>query len=286
MSLASISKNKEIIKQLQATIGSRRISHAYLFVGEANSRLQLGMEFAKAILCNQSEDDACDQCVICRKIDHGNHEDLCLIQKDENSVKVAAVEKMIGALSYKAIGSRTIVIIDDAHTMTIQAQNKLLKTLEEPSGSAVLILLSERKDALADTVLSRCVTYHLQESEYQEDAELTMLARQYLDLCATDSAFYKKRDLLEGIFADKGSCLEFLDVLEERLREVLLYNTRCKELFSDAEAMTFAQTMQSLGMTWTRHAIAMTEDCRKAIKQGYNVGYMLKQMCLRMKSEA
>jgi DNA polymerase III subunit delta' len=113
----------------------------------------------------KSPDDACDSCVVCRKIDHGNHEDFYLVQKDENSVKAGAVEGIISSLYYKPLGARTVVLVDNADTMTIQAQNKLLKTLEEPSGNAVIILLAERKDALADTILSRCITYHLQEGE-------------------------------------------------------------------------------------------------------------------------
>jgi DNA polymerase III subunit delta' len=285
MSLAAITINKGVLAQLRSTLKHQCVSHAYLFIGEARSRLRLGTEFAKAILCCQSPDDACDRCVVCRKIDHGNHEDFYLVQKDENSVKVSAVEGIISSLFYKPIGARTVVLVDDADTMTIQAQNKLLKTLEEPSGSAVIILLAERKDALTDTILSRCITYHLQEGEAQEDSELTALAEKYIGLCALGSSFYKKKDLLEPLLPDKDRCLEFLDVLENKLRDLLIYNSSANPLLLSAEAVEFPRAAKPLSVHWMQGAITAAEDCRKGLKQSYNTGYMLKQMSLRMGSE-
>lgn len=285
MSLAAININKGVVSQLRNTLQHQCVSHAYLFIGEAGSRLRLGTEFAKAILCSQSPDDACDNCVVCRKIDHGNHEDFYLVQKDENSVKAGAVEGIISSLFYKPLGARTVVLVDNADTMTVQAQNKLLKTLEEPSGNAVILLLAERKDALTDTILSRCITYHLQEGEHQTDSELAAVAEKYISLCALGSSFYQKKDLLEPLWADKDRCLEFLDVLEDRLRDLLVYRSSGNPLLLPAEVSKFVQTAKPLGVHWMQQAITAAEDCRKGLNQSYNTGYMLKQMSLRMGSE-
>jgi len=286
MALADITINRSIITQLRKVILNDSISHAYLFIGDSKTRLQLGMEFAKAILCMQTNDDSCDNCTICRKVAHGNHEDLILIEKDENSVKVAAIERLMSFLTYKSIGPRAVVIVDDAHTMTVQAQNKLLKTLEEPLGNAVIILLSERKDALVETVVSRCSTYYLRESEYRESLEISKIAEEYLRLCSIKAPFYKTIEMLDTITSDRELCIEFLDVLEEKLRNALLIKSFVDGLTSIDIGPSFIEIVQSLELWWIGSAIIITEDCRKTLKQGYNMSYMLKQMCLRMNSRS
>lgn len=284
MSLESIKYNSEVIKQLRNVISEGTLSHAYLFVGEASVRLELGIEFVKAILCTDSVADNCGKCVVCKKVDHGNHEDVIFIDKEGNSIKTEAIERLIAAISYKSIGARTVVLMDNADAMTAVAQNKLLKTLEEPAGNAIIILLAERKNALKDTVLSRCASFSLQEGESLADTGLSSIALAFIKLAADGAPYYKKVESLGEMFSDRMLCLSFLDVLEEKFRAWLLIKAGASALLSqiDKNTIVFFETRPHMDRLFIQRAVTALEDARKAIQQSYNISYALKLLCLRL----
>jgi hypothetical protein len=110
--------------------------------------------------------------------------------------------------------------------------------------------------------------------------------RKYISLCALGSSFYKKKDLLEPLWADRDRCFEFLDVLEDQLRNLLIYSSGGNPLLLSGRGCTkFVREAKPLGVHWMQQAITAAEDCRKGLNQSYNTGYMLKQMSLRMGSE-
>lgn len=277
MSLSSIRENAFVADQLKSAIRSDRVSHAYLFVGPPDVRRSLALEFAKAILCPESPDDSCGRCRICRKVEHGNHEDLLIVEKSGNSIRKESIEDIITALSFKSFGSRKIVVMDEAHAMTQAAQNKLLKTLEEPAGPTVILLLAERKDALFDTILSRCVTYQLQENVTAIAEAMVATARQWIALCAADSPFYRRVELLEPYLAQRESCLEWLDVTEDLLRDLLLSANGAGQAGSDAAQ----SSAPPLDARQTQRLISEVEAARKSLKLSYNIGYAMKNLCLR-----
>lgn len=286
MSLDAIKCNRAIIQQLKKVIAEDTVSHAYLFVGEASVRRELGIEFIKAILCVGSTGDNCGKCVACRKIQHSNHEDVIFIDKESNSIKTEAIKDLISSISYKSIGLRTVVLIDNADTMTVEAQNKLLKTLEDPAGNTVIILLAERKNALKDTVISRCVSFSLQEDEALPDARLSEVALSFIKLCAYGGPYYKKKDIVEPIFADRMVCLSFLDVLEEKFRTLLLMKAGASSMLleTDQSKAVFSELMPHLDIAFFQNTINALEETRKAIQQSYNTSYALKLLCLRTDS--
>ena len=101
--------------------------------------------------------DACDQCESCLKINAGSHPDLLLVAPEDRQIKIDEIRLIDDALSFRPFEGRTkIVIVDDADTMNIAAANAFLKTLEEPPGDSVLILISSRPDRLPATIRSRC----------------------------------------------------------------------------------------------------------------------------------
>ena len=101
-----------------------------IFAGPPEIRGRVGLEFAKAILCETSRDDACDVCTICKKVEHGNHEDVLDVQKSGNTIRKDEILNIIDRLSFKPYGGRSVVIVDDADTMTIAAQNKPRRRLK------------------------------------------------------------------------------------------------------------------------------------------------------------
>lgn len=282
MSLEALTQNRAVITQLQNVVADRRISHAYLFIGEESVRRQIAFEFAKAILCTESMADNCGSCVVCKKIDHGNHEDVIFIDQDGSSIKTEAIEGLISSISYKALGERSIVIMDHADTMTVPAQNKLLKTLEDPAGNAIIILLAERRNALTDTVISRCISFSLQEGNKAQDRQLFSLALEFIKLSSKSQAYFKKKSLIEHLIAERAMCLEFLDVLEEALRSLFLINANVPMLLSNnVDAASFGD-LTCIDVGFVQQSINILENIRKAIQQNYNISYAMRLLCLQM----
>lgn len=142
---------------LQNALRKDAVSHAYLFAGPAGSgQMKTALMFAQAIFCTQKKDDACGECLECRKVEHGNHPDLSLLQPDGASIKIDQIRELQRVFSYRSEGvNPKIYIIDGADKMTVQAANSLLKFLEEPPAPAVGILLSENSRSLLPTIQSR-----------------------------------------------------------------------------------------------------------------------------------
>ena len=134
MSLTSIKGNDKIRQILMTAVKEGTISHAYIFEGDAESdKLQLAENFTKAILCQGNNTDCCDSCNSCIKIDHGNHEDVIYCRSEGGRIRMKE-SRLTSRLKKKPyVGSRNIAIIENADTMTLRAQNRLLKTLKNPA---------------------------------------------------------------------------------------------------------------------------------------------------------
>src|SRR5262245_46662295 len=118
------------------------------------------------------EIDACGKCAACTRIARGVHPDVLLIEPgDSGSIKIEPIRDAIDRSSYRPFeGRRRVVIIDEADALVAQAQNALLKTLEEPPSASVFILVTSRPDALLPTVLSRCPRLRFRQLEPAEVA--------------------------------------------------------------------------------------------------------------------
>ncbi len=136
---------------------SSRVVHAYLFSGPAGTgKRTLADICARALLCKGLGEKPCDVCPACKRYLSGNHPDAHRLVP-EKSIRVEDIRELIDALSVHSYeGGRHVVLIEDAHKMTPQAQNALLKTLETPPGDAVFFLMTDQMTALLPTVISRC----------------------------------------------------------------------------------------------------------------------------------
>jgi len=282
MSLSGMKHNRQTAALLSRFILADRLSHAYLFVGEKAFGKELALEFSKALFCRERAGDGCGNCVACRKVDHGNHEDLIFVEPDGNSIKTEAVERIIAAISYKSLGECSIIIIDRADKMTEAAQNKLLKTLEEPSGNTVIILLAERREMLKPTIVSRCVSFYLQDGDTLADEGLLALATDFIRLCADGEAYFKKAALLEDVIRERASCLNFLDVLEDLFRSCLLSGAGVPQLIKSGTGIGVPDGLCRMDPGFIQKAVAAAEEARNALQRNYNTGYAMKWLCLRM----
>jgi len=149
---------EQAIALLRSSLTNTRLGHAYLFHGPSGVGKRLtALQFAKAIACRTATPEACDTCASCHKIATGNHPDIVCVHPEGASIRIEHIRAIQHRLSYKPYESRyTIVIIDGCETLTPPAANALLKTLEEPPESALLLLITGKKDALPLTILSRC----------------------------------------------------------------------------------------------------------------------------------
>ena len=159
--------HKNIIKYIQNAVTADAVSHAYILNGERGSgKKLLGNLFAMSLQCeNRDEDgDACGKCRSCRQAAGGNQPDIIRIMHEKpNTIGVGDIRTQVNDdIMIRPYSSKyKIYIIADADLMSVEAQNALLKTIEEPPEYAVIILLTSNIDALLPTIQSRCIRLDL-----------------------------------------------------------------------------------------------------------------------------
>lgn len=164
MDYKSIKGNEKIIENLKASVKNNHISHAYIFDGgRGMGKTMLAKVFAKTLLCEKSGSTPCGECSSCRTFESGTNPDVIYVTHEKKNITVDDVRRQIleQAVVKPFRYSRKVFIIDDAHTMNIQAQNAFLKTLEEPAPYITFLLLSENTNKFLVTVLSRCIVFRL-----------------------------------------------------------------------------------------------------------------------------
>ena len=157
--------HEHAIDLLRRTLAAQQVRHAYLFTGpEHIGKTLLAHRFAQTLLCTGGSDlhvaplDACNACLSCRKVLHGNHPDLHIISRapDKQFILIEQVRALQSDSARKTLeGRRNVFIIQGAHEMNLQAANCLLKTLEEPEPDVVLLLTAPDPGLLLPTILSR-----------------------------------------------------------------------------------------------------------------------------------
>lgn len=157
---------------LQTALLTGKLSHAYLIEGSQGSgKKMLASAFVKALLCEKRNEtgESCGECASCRSFDHNNHPDVKRIapEKDKSSISVKQIrDELVKDISIRPYGSqKKIYIIEEADKLTVEAQNAMLKTLEEPPVYGMIILLAESTTSFLPTILSRCVKVSLQPLE-------------------------------------------------------------------------------------------------------------------------
>ena len=147
-------RNKEILKK---AIEINKTSHSYIFCGtEGIGKKLIAKELAKEILCLEEKKADCN-CKSCIEFDSDNNPDFQLIEAIDGKIKIEQIRQMQRKVAEKPIISNNkVYIIDDADTMTTEAQNCLLKTLEEPPEYITIILICTNEGNLLSTIKSRC----------------------------------------------------------------------------------------------------------------------------------
>ena len=156
--------NQLIKEELQKSIEQDKVSHSYLFVGiEGIGKQMIAKEFAQMILCTSDTIKGCHQCKSCIEFQSENHPDFLYIEPDGNSIKIEQIRYLQRKIQEKPIiSNQKVYIINDADRMTTEAQNCLLKTLEEPPEYSTIILIGSNENAFLNTIKSRCMIISFQ----------------------------------------------------------------------------------------------------------------------------
>ena len=154
-------KNKNVLIN---TIKSNKISHSYIFCGiEGIGKKLIAKEFAKAILCLE-KDKPCGKCKSCIELETNNNPDFFLLESESGKIKIEQIREMQRKIAEKPIISNNkVYIINDSDTMTPEAQNCLLKTLEEPPEYITIILICSNENNLLATIKSRCTRLYFEQ---------------------------------------------------------------------------------------------------------------------------
>ncbi|MCU6767257.1 DNA polymerase III subunit delta' [Blautia ammoniilytica] len=256
--------HEEIIRHLQNAIKTGKISHSYIFAGEPGSgkRLLAGI-YAMTLQCEAGGENACGKCESCKRAIGKNHPDIIMVKHEKpNTISIDEIrEQVVNDVDIKPYSSPyKIYIIPDAEIMTPQAQNALLKTIEEPPEYAVIMLLTSNIDGLLPTIRSRCVRLdlkvvddglvkkylmeHLHIPDYQaeidasfahgsigkakeaatsqEFADITQKALKILKY-ADSMEVYELTEAIKNLSSEKQNINDYLDIFQFWFRDVLMF---------------------------------------------------------------
>lgn len=198
-----------IIKTLVNAIKNNKIAHAYLFAGpRGTGKTTIAKLFAKAINCENFNDEACDECDNCLAYLDGNHPDIIELDAASNN-GVDDIREIIEQVPYAPLmGKYKVYIIDEVHMLTTQAFNALLKTLEEPPAHVIFILATTDPQKVIPTVLSRCQRYNFSKINLFEIKKRTIEVLKSENIPYEEKAIEEISRLAEGGMRDALSLLE------------------------------------------------------------------------------
>lgn len=332
--------HEQIIAHLKNAIAMDKVSHAYIINGpEKCGKRMLAEAFAMALQCTELQKtresangvltaasvDACTQCRSCRQAAGRNQPDILYVTHDKpNTISVDDVRKQINAdVCIRPYGSRyKVYIVDEAEKMNVQAQNALLKTIEEPPSYAVILLLTVNSELFLPTIRSRCITLECRAAEDKKIREHLMRRCQVTDykadicvafaqgnvgravqLAASDSfnewkdftlqlvrriGGIPKHELLgevKKLGELSGEPGDFLDLLVLWYRDVLLYKATGEEdrlLFKD-RVYELAGQAAAVSYPGVQKILEEIETARRRIRANVNRELTLELLLLTIK---
>lgn len=283
MSFSDLRGNENLIARLKRMIRSGRIFHGCLFEGKAQDTEALAGAFVKAALCERQDGDACGVCASCRKFEAGNSEDVSVIGGD-GSVRDKDIEALISAAMKKSYTGRPVfMIVRSAEHMTLRAQNRLLKTLEEPPSGVKILLLTENAELLAPTIRSRCIFFRLESASEQEilfSAEEREQALRFACDILEGKPFYALSGQIEEFSSSKEAAERWISCAETFFRDVLVsfYDRSGGLIMHKEETSRISRCAASFTAEQMAEAAACAEYARRDLAFNISPGRAIKYM--------
>lgn len=187
MAFDNLIGNDKIKELLKSTVTTNNVLHSYLFTGvDGIGKKLFAKEFAKMILCS-GNDKPCKTCKSCIEFEGESHPDFLQIEPEDNkTIKIEQIRYLQEKIAEKPVTSdKKVYVINDCDTMTKEAENALLKTLEEPPIYSTIILITSNESKLLTTIKSRCTKIAF--NSLSEEEVKTYLLQNGLDSNMTQS---------------------------------------------------------------------------------------------------
>lgn len=293
--------HKQIIEHLKKAISYGKVSHAYILNGpERSGKMMLAEAFAMALQCEKKGEEPCGVCHSCRQAISRNQPDIIYLTHEKPAtISVDDIRRQINNdIGIKPYASPyKVYIVDEAEKMNQQAQNALLKTIEEPPPYGVILLLTTNAEAFLPTILSRCITLNLKVVPDQEIKDYLMRRCQVpdykADICTAfaqgnvgkaiqlasneefnelkDSALqlvkriddielYEMTEAIKQINEYKLSINDYFDLLTIWYRDVLLYKAA-----ADVDSLIFKDEIYAIKKQANKSSYAGIEHILEAL---------------------
>ena len=214
-SFSEVSGENEIVKSLKLSLKNKSMAHAYLFSGPRGvGKTTIARLIAKGVNCLNLKEtgEPCNECKNCKAINEGRFSDLIEIDAASNR-SIDEIRSLKEKINYQPVeGLKKVYIIDEAHMLTKEAFNALLKTLEEPPAHVMFILATTELEKILPTIISRCQRYDFKPLDLEEmKAGLEHILKEE-NLSMTDDVYPVIYENSSGSMRDSISILERLIV--------------------------------------------------------------------------
>lgn len=296
MAFENLIGNEEVKRILKQTIESQKVLHSYLFLGKSGiGRFHFAKEFAKMILCMQQENSPCSHCKSCIEFDSENHPDFQVIRPDGNAIKIEQIRQMSAKVIEKPIiAEKKVYLIDQSDKMTKEAQNCLLKTLEEPPSYIVILLIAENESLILNTIKSRCTKVNFKpipdkelENYLEQECQMGPVTESQLQMYggSIGKALALKDKIedykvIEKIFASMPS-KDLVEILNQKSE--LTKNK--EEIFEVLDYIIVVLFHLSKNKHQYMKGIPIVEDTKQRLKQNSNFDMCMDHLLLRVWEE-
>lgn len=291
--------NNKIKHELLNAASKNLNSHSYLFIGtDGIGKKLIAKEFAKMLLCEANADDKlledknqkgyCNKCKSCIEFSSNNNPDFLLIEPDGNSIKIEQIREMQRKIIEEPIiSTKKVYIIDDSDKMTKEAQNALLKTLEEPPKFVVIILIGSNENSFLTTIKSRCnvirfnnisdedIKNYLEEKYQIKNLETNMI-KSFGGSIGKAEMLREKQDLYGAIYNSINN-LETLDLIDMLKQADIIYKSQ-EEKFEILDYINVILFEKSKTNRNYLKGIDIVEQTKKRLKANSNYNMCIDNM--------
>lgn len=293
MSFQEFANQPRIASLLKEAILKNRLAHALLFQGPVGSgQRNVALELAKTLFCaNRCSGDACGSCPPCLQTARQTHPDFFILEPEEDSgggIKIEQVRQLTARAGLKPLlADCKVFIIDPADAMNESAQNALLKTLEEPEGKTIFVLLTSRPEALLPTVRSRCQVFPFLPvvEEKEDEAELAGLKRETLQFLFHPSSDASKAPDLSSL--EREEIVGVLDHLIDVFRDLLVLKSGAETIVAPSvDFLEKSERAEQWGIEELGEKMECLSESKEKILQNMNKKLVLAFLWNELKKDA